>query len=75
MSVLTPKNGSGVGFVEVALPVPLRRTFTYKVTANNAARVQIGTRVVVPFGKRMLTGMSSTFSINCRLRRMYRSKK
>jgi primosomal protein N' (replication factor Y) len=56
MSDLTPKNGSGVGFVEVALPVPLRRTFTYKVTANNASRVQIGTRVVVPFGKRMLTG-------------------
>src|SRR4051794_24071914 len=56
MSDLTPKNGSGGGFVEVALPVPLRRTFTYKVTANNAGRVQIGTRVVVPFGKRMLTG-------------------
>jgi primosomal protein N' (replication factor Y) len=56
MSDLTPKNGSGGGFVEVALPVPLRRTFTYKVTATNVSRVQIGTRVVVPFGKRMLTG-------------------
>src|SRR6476659_6007915 len=54
MSDLTPKSGDS--FVEIALPVPLRRTFTYTLPAKYKDQVQIGTRVVVPFGKRMLTG-------------------
>ena len=56
MSYLAPKIGGDSGYVEVALPVPLRRTFTYKLPGRLANTVQIGTRVVVPFGKRMLTG-------------------
>jgi primosomal protein N' (replication factor Y) len=56
MSDLTPKSGSGSGYVEVALPVPLRRTFTYQLTSSTRTSVQIGKRIVVPFGKRMLTG-------------------
>jgi len=55
MSDLAPKNGAGSGFVEVALPVPLRRTFTYTLPPR-AKNVQIGSRVAVPLGKRMLTG-------------------
>jgi primosomal protein N' (replication factor Y) (superfamily II helicase) len=38
--------------VEVALPVPLPRTFTYRVDAA----VRPGTRVRVPFGRRTLVG-------------------
>ncbi len=43
-------------FVEVALPLPLRQTFTYKLPESIASRVQLGARVVVPFGSRQLTG-------------------
>jgi len=40
--------------VNVAVPVPLRRLFTYKVPARLAARITHGARVAVPFGKRKL---------------------
>ena len=39
--------------VEVALPVPLRRTFNYRLEGPVPA---VGTRVRVPFGNRMLVG-------------------
>ena len=40
-------------FVEVALPVPVRRAFTYRVAGNPPAP---GTRVLVPFRNRKLVG-------------------
>ncbi|HEX6125145.1 MAG TPA: primosomal protein N' [Pyrinomonadaceae bacterium] len=43
-------------FVEVALPLPPRQTFTYALPSDLAGSIQIGSRVLVPFGKRMLTG-------------------
>jgi primosomal protein N' (replication factor Y) len=43
-------------FVEVALPVPLRQTFTYRLPAALRENVKIGARLLVPFGKRQLTG-------------------
>ena len=43
-------------FAEVALPLPLRRTFTYKLPPHIGRSVQLGSRVLVPFGKRNLTG-------------------
>jgi len=46
------------GFCEVALPVPLRLTFTYAVPASLAAQVLPGSRVVVPFGRRALVGVA-----------------
>src|SRR5690606_31149493 len=42
-------------FVEVALPVPLRRRFTYAVPEGMAAPA-IGARVAVPFHGRKLAG-------------------
>ncbi|HEY6064642.1 MAG TPA: primosomal protein N' [Thermoanaerobaculia bacterium] len=42
--------------VSVALPVPLRRHFTYRVPENLAGPAP-GTRVRVPFGERVLTGI------------------
>ena len=45
---------SGTGsFVEVALPVPVRRAFTYRVVGTAPAP---GTRVLVPFRNRKLVG-------------------
>jgi len=41
-------------FVEVILPLPLAGTFTYRVPRDLEANIQIGKRVVVPFGRRKL---------------------
>lgn len=43
-------------FVEVALPLPLRRTFTYLLPVSLRENVRIGARLLVPFGNRQLTG-------------------
>ena len=43
-------------FVEVALPVPLHRLFTYRVPAKFGA-LRPGMRVAVPFGPRRLPGI------------------
>src|SRR6201984_2729622 len=40
----------------VALAVPLRTTFTYKVPDRLAAEIQPGSRVVGPFPKKSLVG-------------------
>lgn len=48
---------SGGGrFVEVALPVPLRRRFTYRLP-DTVPPVPVGTRVAVPFSGRKLVGV------------------
>ncbi|MBP9663522.1 MAG: primosomal protein N' [Pyrinomonadaceae bacterium] len=43
-------------FVEAALPVPLRRVFTYRIPTNLQGRIVVGARLKLPFGKRNLTG-------------------
>jgi primosomal protein N' (replication factor Y) len=46
-----------VPLVDVALPLPLFRTFTYEVGGDVAARAAIGHRVVVPFRGRKQLGV------------------
>ncbi len=43
-------------FVEVALPLPLRQTFTYRLPVGLRENIKTGARLLVPFGKRQLTG-------------------
>lgn len=43
-------------YVEAALPLPLRQTFTYRVPVDLQANLAIGSRMTVPFGRRTLTG-------------------
>ncbi len=43
-------------FAEVAVPVYVRQTFTYRLTGDLPGRARVGCRVVVPFGKKLLTG-------------------
>ncbi|MFC2075970.1 primosomal protein N' [candidate division KSB1 bacterium] len=43
-------------FAEVALPLPLDRTFTYSVPKEATGRVGVGSLVVVPFGRQTLVG-------------------
>jgi primosomal protein N' (replication factor Y) len=44
-------------FCNVALPVPLRITFTYSIPEALRAQVQPGSRVLVPFRKKSLVGL------------------
>jgi len=48
--------------IEVALPLPLDRTFHYLVPPSLAGQVQPGIRVLVPFGSRKLTGYVLSFT-------------
>jgi primosomal protein N' (replication factor Y) len=49
--------GMTASYCSVALPVPLRMTFTYAVPEQLRAQVQIGCRVLVPFRKKSLIGV------------------
>jgi primosomal protein N' (replication factor Y) len=44
-------------FIDVSLPVPLDRAFTYRLPETLQHRVKTGSRVIVPFGARKLTGV------------------
>src|SRR5271170_1236207 len=44
-------------YCNVALPVPLRTTFTYSIPEEMRAQVQPGSRVLVPFRKKSLVGV------------------
>ncbi|HWZ53215.1 MAG TPA: primosomal protein N' [Candidatus Acidoferrales bacterium] len=44
-------------FCEVALPIPLRSTFTYAVPASLHGEALVGRRVVVPFRNRAMVGV------------------
>ncbi|RPJ37093.1 MAG: hypothetical protein EHM27_14120, partial [Deltaproteobacteria bacterium] len=43
-------------YATVAVPVPLRKTFSYEIPEAWRGVVNPGTRVLVPFGKRLLPG-------------------
>lgn len=60
-------------FIDVILPIPIKNTFTYKVTEAEANFLQPGTRVSVPFGKkRIYTGI--VFSIHDNPPQVYQAK-
>jgi primosomal protein N' (replication factor Y) len=44
-------------YCDVALPVPVDRLFTYELPLTLRHRVSAGSRVIVPFGRRKLTGI------------------
>ena len=43
-------------FAKVVFPLPFRNSFTYAIPGELEDLVQVGVRVVVPFGKRIMTG-------------------
>jgi len=43
-------------FVEAALPVPLRRVFTYRIPDSIRTAIKLGARMTLPFGRRNVTG-------------------
>ena len=44
-------------FCDVSLPVPMDQSFTYELPETLRHRVRPGSRVLVPFGPRRLTGV------------------
>jgi len=45
-------------FIDVIIPVPLQKLFTYRITASEADFLKPGMRVAVPFGKsKIYTGI------------------
>ena len=45
-------------YVKVAIPVPMRQLFTYKLPAKlNVNAIKLGERVIVPFGSRQVVAI------------------
>ena len=47
---------SNIMFAQVVFPLSFRNSFTYSIPKEHLEFVHVGVRVVVPFGKRTLTG-------------------
>lgn len=54
-------------FVEVALPIPMRQTFSYRVKETDTPMARKGVRVKVPFGRQQLIGLVTSTSDECNL--------
>src|SRR3990172_4498064 len=48
-------------FIDVAVELPMDKVFTYTVSADLSNQVEVGKRVLVPFGKRVVTGFCLGF--------------
>ena len=59
MSDTSPQDGKR--YVEVALPVPLRKLFTYRLPIGLGDVAMIGARLSVPFGRQKLIGYAVNF--------------
>lgn len=56
---------TGARYITVILPLPVAGSFTYRVPPEDAGRVTVGSRVIVPFGKRKFyTGIVTCFDEN-----------
>jgi primosomal protein N' (replication factor Y) (superfamily II helicase) len=52
----TEANAAPALYAEVALPLRLAQTFTYRLPLTLAADARVGARVLVPFGRQLATG-------------------
>ena len=62
-------------YCDVAVPVPLHETFTYRIPPELRERICVGGRVVVPFGRRKLVGVVTAVSSEPRHRRALKDVK
>ncbi len=53
---------AGNRYAQVAMNLPVKEPFTYSVPGHLEVSVQVGMRVLVPFGKRRLTGYVVAFT-------------
>ncbi len=62
-----------INFIDIILPIPIQKTFTYSVTDDEANFLQKGMRVAVSFGKtKMYTGL--VFNIHQTAPTLYEAK-
>lgn len=55
-----------VQYIQVAIPVPMRQLFTYQVPTNlQSPEVNLGERVIVPFGGRQVIGIIMAVQHTC----------
>ncbi len=54
---MTTSRRDGPLYVEVTVPLPIEHPFTYRVPPGSEARAKVGVRVLVPFGRRKMTGL------------------
>ncbi len=60
-------------FIDVILPIPLEKLFTYSITISEAEFLKAGMRVAVPFGKsKIYTGI--VYKIHCEEPKVYEAK-
>ncbi|HKY45692.1 MAG TPA: primosomal protein N' [Pyrinomonadaceae bacterium] len=45
-----------VSYAEVAVPLHVFQTFTYRLTAEQSLQAQVGARLIVPLGRNLVTG-------------------
>ena len=63
MSAKPEEISSLPAYVEAVLPVPLRRSFTYRIPEEMRGTINLGARLKVPFGKRSLTGYAVELNV------------
>jgi primosomal protein N' (replication factor Y) len=63
----TPASSPEKLYAQVAINVPLNKTFHYKVPEELEGRLRVGARVIVPFGRRHTTGYCVGLSGECPL--------
>ena len=51
-----PRETDPPSYAEVAVPLRVRRTFTYRLPAALREEARVGSRVVVPLGRQLVTG-------------------
>src|SRR5215213_10399257 len=49
-------SSSGPTFAEVAVPLHVRQTFTYRLTPDQSVHAKVGARIMVPLGRKLVTG-------------------
>jgi primosomal protein N' (replication factor Y) len=56
LSISDEAQSASVQYADVALPLHVDQAFTYRLTESMRDVAQLGARVVVPFGRKLLTG-------------------
>lgn len=60
-------------FIDVILPIPIEKLFTYKVSEKEAAYLKQGMRVAVPFGKKKIY-TALVFKVHNKVPELYEAK-
>jgi len=60
-------------YANIAFNLPINSLFTYSIPENLRDQINIGSRVLAPFGKRSLTGVVMEYTGSTQLKKVNRS--